>query len=66
MSSSGKICVLSIDRTDSYSIDYLKGNGTQAVYEHDGGVIAAILIATISFLFTCVINALASTGPNSK
>ena len=42
------------------------GNGTGAVYEHDGGVIAAILIATISFFFTCLVNGLASTGPNSK
>ena len=64
MSSLGKNSVFSL--IDSISIDYSLGNGTQVVYEHDGGVIAAILIATISFLFTCVINALATTGPNSK
>lgn len=42
------------------------GTGTGPVYEHDGGVIAVILIATISFFFTCLVNALASTGSNSK
>ncbi|CAF1298190.1 unnamed protein product [Adineta ricciae] len=39
-------------------------SGNDADYSHDGGVIAAIFIALLSFIFTCCINGFASTGPN--
>ena len=44
----------------------LSSNETAPSYTHAGGVIASIFIALLSFLLTCIINALATTGPNSE
>ncbi|UJR30374.1 hypothetical protein I4U23_017909 [Adineta vaga] len=40
------------------------GNDTAPGSSHEGGVIASIFIALLSFIFTCCINGLASSGPN--
>jgi hypothetical protein len=44
----------------------LSNNGTEVDFNHNGGIIAAIFIALLSFLFTCCVNALATLGPNSN
>ena len=44
----------------------MSSNTTNTDFTHDGGVIAAIFIALLSFILTCVVNALATTGPNSN
>ncbi len=46
--------------------NYSLNNGTTSIYTHDGGVIASIFIALLSFIFTCLVNGLALSGPNSK
>ncbi len=50
----------------NYSSFFIEINGIEPVYRHDAGVIASIFIALLSFLFTCLVNGLASKGPNSK
>jgi predicted membrane channel-forming protein YqfA (hemolysin III family) len=46
--------------------NYSLSNEPVSIYTHDGGVIASIFIALLSFIFTCLVNGLASNGPNSK
>ncbi|CAF4894213.1 unnamed protein product, partial [Rotaria sp. Silwood1] len=49
---------------DILIVKNISSNKAEPNYVHDGGIIAAIFLALISFIFTCLVNGLASTGPN--
>ncbi|CAF0946171.1 unnamed protein product [Rotaria sordida] len=49
---------------DTLIVKDLSGNKTETDYVHNGGIIAAIFLALLSFIFTCLVNGFASTGPN--